>query len=127
GNLRPFIEQVEAFADDRFTTIELAGALLKMASASQEAEESDSQEVQSYGDSDLVKMHFNVGKKNNVYPGDLVGAIANESDIPGNTIGNIDIYPYHSFVDIQGRYVEKVIKFMNRNRVKGKKVQVKVA
>ncbi|HLR26353.1 MAG TPA: helicase-related protein, partial [Fodinibius sp.] len=126
GNLRPFIEQVEAFADDRFTTIELAGALLKMASSSQETEEND-EKPRNYDDSELVKMHFNVGKKNNVYPGDLVGAIANESDIPGNTIGNIDIYPHHSFVDIQGRYVEKVIKFMNQNRVKGKKVQVKVA
>lgn len=126
GNLRPYIEQIETFTDDRFTTVELAGALLKMATAEPEEKESEGKK-RSYDDSEMVTMHFNVGKKNNVYPGDLVGAIANESDIPGNTIGNIDIYPYHSFVDIQGKYVEKVLKFMNRNRVKGKKTQVKVA
>jgi len=32
GNLCPFIEQIESFSDDRFTTMELSGALLKIAS-----------------------------------------------------------------------------------------------
>jgi ATP-dependent RNA helicase DeaD len=80
-----------------------------------------------YDDSAMIKIHFSVGKKNNVYPGDLVGAIAGESGIPGNTIGNIDIFPQHSFVDVPGQYVNKVLSSMNKNRVKGTKVHVKVA
>ncbi len=75
----------------------------------------------------MIKVHFNVGKKNNVYPGDLVGAIAGESGIPGKVIGNIDIFPKHSFVDVPGQYVNQVLNGMNKNRVKGKKVHVKVA
>ncbi len=129
GSLRPFIEQIESFADDRFTTIEIAAALLKKVTAANESpEQSDGTNTnKSYDDSAMIKMHFNVGKKNNVYPGDLVGAIAGESNIPGNVIGNIDIHPHHSFVDVPGKHVEDVLKFMNRNRVKGKKVSVKVA
>ncbi len=129
GSLRPFIEQIESFADDRFTTIEVAAALLKkVTSANESPEQSDGTNTnRSYDDSAMIKMHFNVGKKNNVYPGDLVGAIAGESNVPGNVIGNIDIHPHHSFVDVPGKHVEDVLKFMNRNRVKGKKVSVKVA
>lgn len=127
GDLRPYIEQVEGFADDRFTTIEMAAALLKMTTAESASEEPKQQEKGQYDDSAMIKIYFNVGKKNNVYPGDLVGAIAGESGIPGDTIGNIDIFPKHSFVDVPGQYVNKVIQEMNRNRVKGKKVHVKVA
>lgn len=128
GDLRPFIEQLEAYSDDRFTTIEIAAALLKMQTASPDVQENGSANGQkTYDDSAMIKMHFSVGKKNNVYPGDLVGAIAGESGIPGQTIGNIDIFPRHSFVDIPGKYVDEVLKFMNSNRVKGKKVRVKVA
>lgn len=125
GNLRPYIEQLEGFSDDRFTTVEIAAALLKMKTVSSETE--DDSQKNSYDDSAMIKMYFNVGKKNNVYPGDLVGAIAGESGIPGKTIGNIDIFPKHSFVDVPGQYVNTVLEKMNQNRVKGKKVHVKVA
>ncbi|HKK44120.1 MAG TPA: DEAD/DEAH box helicase [Balneolaceae bacterium] len=126
GNLRSYIEQIEAFSDNRFTTIEIAAALLKMKTAVEESE-SENPQVNNYNDSEMVKMHFNVGKKHNVYPGDLVGAIAGESSVPGGTIGNIDIFPKHSFVDVPGQYVNQVLNKMNRNKVKGKKVRVKVA
>ncbi|MGD8749108.1 MAG: DEAD/DEAH box helicase [Balneolaceae bacterium] len=126
GDLRSYIEQIEEFSDDRFTTIEIAAALLKMKTAASKPKE-DNRKIGSYDDAAMVKVHFNVGKKNNVYPGDLVGAIAGESGIPGGTIGNIDIFPKHSFVDVPGQYVEQVLNKMNRNRVKGKKVHVKVA
>lgn len=127
GNLRPFIEQIESFTDDRFTTVEIAAALLKKRTAAPAQEDVAEDKNQNYDDSAMIKMHFNVGKKNNVYPGDLVGAIAGESDVPGNVIGNIDIFPHHSFVDIPGKHVKKVLSVMNRNRVKGKKIRVKVA
>lgn len=126
GDLRPYIEQLEGFTDDRFTTVEVAAALLKMNTATSIEEEQPDQN-KTYDDSAMIKMHFNVGKKNNVYPGDLVGAIAGESGIPGDTIGNIDIFPTHSFVDLPGQYVKQVLQSMNENRVKGKKVHVKVA
>ncbi|WP_138431622.1 DEAD/DEAH box helicase [Fodinibius saliphilus] len=126
GDLRDYIEQIESFVDDRFTTIEIAAALLKMNSGKKESQDA-SQQAKQYNDSDMIKVYFNVGKKNNVYPGDLVGAIAGESGIPGKVIGNIDIFPKHSFVDVPGKYVNQVISGMDHNRVKGKKVHVKVA
>lgn len=130
GDLRPFIEQIENMSDDRFTTIELAAALLKMQLGDVEDEpmaNNGSQKKQFASDASMVTMYFNVGKTNNVYPGDLLGAIAGETGIPGQVVGNIDIHGKHSFVDIPGEYVNQVISGMNKNQVKGKKVRVKVA
>lgn len=127
GDLRSYIEQIEGWADDRFTTIEIAAALLKMQSSTSSESENGSKKSHDYDDAAMVPMHFNVGKSNNVYPGDLVGAIAGESSVPGNVIGNIDIYPKHSYVDVPGKYVNQVLQSMNSNKVKGTKVRVKVA
>ncbi|HLR32032.1 MAG TPA: helicase-related protein, partial [Fodinibius sp.] len=127
GNLRPFIEQIESFTDERFTTIEVAAALLKKSTAAPSQQDEADTKSTNYDGEAMIKVHFNVGKKNNVYPGDLVGAIAGESSVPGNVIGNIDIFPHHSFVDIPGKHVNQVLEVMNRNRVKGKKIRVKVA
>lgn len=127
GGLRPFIEQIEQMSDDRFTTIEVAAALLKMQLGEVKKEADPTKSTHQFDDSGMVKMFFNVGKNNNIYPGDLLGAIAGETGIPGKVVGNIDIYGKHSFVDIPGEFVNQVISGMNKNQVKGKKVRVKVA
>ncbi len=130
GGLSDWIEQIESFSDERFTTIEIAAALLKMQAGEMEKEDTK-QPFQNgkvdYNDSSMVKLFFSVGKQNKVYPGDLVGAIAGETGIPGDVIGNIDIRRSHSFVDIPGNYAGQVISGMNKNSVKGRKVKVKVA
>lgn len=130
GGLSDWIEQIEQFSDERFTTIEIAAALLKLKTG--EPKQDDTAQPVQQGNIDIsenamVKLFFNVGKQNKVHPGDIVGAIAGETGVPGNVIGNIDIRRSHSFVDIPNHYVGQVIKGMNKNRVKGSRVKVKVA
>ncbi|MDX1636669.1 MAG: DEAD/DEAH box helicase [Balneolaceae bacterium] len=130
GGLGDWIDQIESFTDERFTTVEIAAALLKIKTG--ELKQEKIQEPMQIGKVDvsekaMVKLFFSVGKQNKVYPGDIVGAIAGETGIPGNVIGNIDIRRSHSFVDIPEFYVGQVIKGMNKNNVKGRKVSVKVA
>lgn len=128
GGLRPYIEQVEAMADGRFTTAEIAAALLKMQVSESENQAQEKEKSQlTIPDGSMTKIYFNVGRKNKVHPGDFVGAIAGETGIPGEVIGHIDIYRNHSYVDIPRNHVPQVVKVMNRNRIKGKKVKVKVA
>lgn len=81
----------------------------------------------SNSDANMVKVRFNVGRKDKVRPGDLVGAIAGEADIPGYVLGHIDIQPTASFVDVPSEYVNKVVDTMKRSRVKTKRVKVNVA
>ncbi|MEX0773350.1 MAG: DEAD/DEAH box helicase [Balneolales bacterium] len=129
GGLRPYIEQIEALVDDRFTPVEVAGALLKLQLEGDGSNDDSSPPAgpsKSYNDKDMVTVHFNVGKKNKIHPGDLVGAIAGEAGIPGDVIGNIEIERDFSLVDIPGKYVPTVISAMKNNQVKGNKVRAKV-
>jgi ATP-dependent RNA helicase DeaD len=129
GDLRSYIEQIEAVAEGQFTTAEIAGALLKM-HLSEEAEAntkpSDSPAL-STADEPMQKLFFSLGKKNKIHPGDFVGAISGETSVDGSVIGHIDIYPNHSFVDVPTSMAPEIIRVMNNVKVKGKNVKVKVA
>lgn len=129
GGLRQYIEQIETLPLDRFTHVEIAAALLKkQVEVKQGRKKTEKEEKPHYtGNGPMTKLHFNVGKKNKIHPGDLVGAIANETGIPGKAIGHIDIHPNHTFVDVPEDMANKVIKIMNTCQVKGKKVHVRVS
>ncbi|MCH8568215.1 MAG: DEAD/DEAH box helicase [Balneolales bacterium] len=78
-------------------------------------------------DENMVTLRMNVGRKDQIRPGDIVGAIAGESGIAGHQIGHIDIQPAHSFVDIPADQVENVIRSMKRAKVKKKVIKIKEA
>ena len=45
-----------------------------------------------------------------VRPKDIVGAIANEANIPGRAVGNIDIHGIRfTYVEVQEDYTERVL------------------
>ncbi len=75
----------------------------------------------------MVRLFVNVGRKDRVQPRDIVGAIAGEAGIPGKVIGSIDIFDSYSFVDIPERDVQKVLKSMTGNSIKGRQVNLEVA
>lgn len=75
----------------------------------------------------MSRLYFNVGANNKVAVKDMVGAIAGEAKIKGSAIGSIDIFDKYTFVDIPDKYADKVIKKMNKARIRGKKVLVERA
>ena len=75
----------------------------------------------------MVRLFVSVGRKDNVQPRDIVGAIAGESGIPGKVIGSIDIFDSYSFVEVPERDVTKVISAMGGNTIKGREVSIEVA
>ena len=58
----------------------------------------------------MTRLFINLGKNQNVKPGDILGAIAGESGIPGRLVGSIDMYDKYTFVEVpkeqadNGRY-----------------------
>ena len=79
------------------------------------------------GQPGMVRLFVSVGRKDNVQPRDIVGAIAGESGIPGKVIGSIDIFDSYSFVEVPERDVTKVISAMGGNTIKGREVSIEVA
>ncbi len=58
----------------------------------------------------MVRLRMNLGKQHGIKPGDVVGAIASETGIPGKSIGAIDIREKHTLVDVAEQHVKKVLK-----------------
>jgi ATP-dependent RNA helicase DeaD len=75
------------------------------------------------GDTGFV--YVSLGRKAGVRPGDLVGAIANESGLTGREIGPIRIADAYSVVGVPESSVEHVIGAMNSATLRGKPVRVR--
>ena len=74
-----------------------------------------------------VRLFLNVGHNLGIRPQDIVGAIANEADVPGRSIGSIDIFDGYSFVEVPGGDAQKIIDALSNSGIKGKYVNVEVA
>jgi ATP-dependent RNA helicase DeaD len=74
-----------------------------------------------------VRLFINLGKNQNIKPGDIVGAIAGETGMPGKLIGSIDMYDKYTFVEVPRAQADIVLDAMNRTKIKGKNVHVEVA
>ncbi len=76
----------------------------------------------------MVRLWMNLGNVNGIRPGDVVGAIAGESGIPGRAIGEIDIHNDHTFVDVMEQHVKVVLKASeSKFRLRGKPVILRLA
>ncbi len=131
GGLSSWIEHVETMAEHGYSPVEIAAACMKLQAG---GEEEDSKALSQNGaggpakrgDSSMKSLYLSVGKKEKIRPGDIVGAIAGESGVPGDSIGEIEIFPKHTLVDVPADQAQHIIKVMNRSNIKGKKVRVKM-
>lgn len=77
--------------------------------------------------SGMTRLFINLGKNQNIKPGDIVGAIAGETGMPGKLIGSIDMYDKYTFVEVPKAQADIVLDAMNRAKIKGKNVHVEKA
>jgi len=70
-----------------------------------------------------VTIFFNVGRKQDITPSDLVGKIAGVTRQPGSIVGAIDLKQRHSLVDVAEQYADEVMQKMAGVRVKGVTLQ----
>ena len=79
------------------------------------------------GNEDSARIFINLGKTSKIRPGDIVGAIAGETGISGNSIGEIEIFDKFSFVNVPKESAERIVDIMNSSQIKGKKVNMEIA
>ena len=79
------------------------------------------------GGEHMARLFINIGKSQRVTPGDILGAVAGESGIPGRLVGSIDMYDGYTFVDVPAQYAEDVLKAMSHAKIRGKNVHVERA
>lgn len=130
---------IEKFLDnEEYTTIDIAAALLKInlgltEAARDEFAVSESTKFPSKGkkggklSGSIARLFISVGHRDNVTPKNILGAIAGETDLSGDDVGEIDIYDKFSFVEIPKEHTQHVLEIMNGAQIKGKKVSIEVA
>ena len=79
------------------------------------------------GREDMARLFINIGKNQNVKPGDILGAIAGESGMPGKMVGSIDMYDKYTFVEVPRENADAVLKAMKDVKIKGKNIHMEKA
>ena len=74
-----------------------------------------------------VWLSLGVGRRNGVQPRDIVGAIANETGVPGAAIGTIDIRDNFTLVEIAETALPVVLERMRRAMICGRYLNIRVA
>jgi ATP-dependent RNA helicase DeaD len=136
-DLEKYSQMAESLISDETTSLDVAAALLKMTLASENKAQQQQADIfanaaDSYVDTGardraMVRLFINIGKKDNVRAGDFVGAIAGETGINGNMIGNIKILESFSFVEVPSEHADEVIHALHSSNIKGKRVSVELA
>jgi ATP-dependent RNA helicase DeaD len=70
------------------------------------------------------RLYVGVGSKDEVRPGDLVGALAGEANIAGSRIGKIEIRDSFSIVEVESDVADQVIRAVNGTTIKGRSARV---
>ncbi|GIR24960.1 MAG: ATP-dependent RNA helicase DeaD [Synechococcus sp.] len=75
----------------------------------------------------MQRYRVEVGHRDRVKPGNLVGAIAGETGLQGRMIGRIQIFDNHSLVDLPKGMPEDVFNSLQRLRVMNRELQISKA
>ena len=122
----------ERVNNSEFTAMDMAAAFLKICCGMTEDNKNTEENDWEFGDTGagedgMVRLFINIGKKQRVRPGDILGAIAGESGMDGKLIGTIDMYDKYPFVEVPREYAREVLNAMKNVKIKGKTVAVEPA
>lgn len=130
GNFNVYQDIIVDLAAD-YDPIEIAAAALKLAQEGFKEKCVVEEEKTDFGNTGaapgMVRLFINVGRAQKIRPEDILRTIAESADIPGNTIGVINIYEKFTFVEIPEDVAERVVSSMHKNTIKGFKINVEPA
>lgn len=114
--------------EEDYTAMDIAAAFLKQAMGTEESSGGTDYDFGDTGaEAGMVRLFINIGKKHNVRPGDILGAVAGESGMPGKLVGSIDMYDKYTFVEVPVENARDVLRAMDHSKIKGKAVNVEPA
>jgi len=80
--------------------------------------------LKEFPDVEMCRYRVEVGHDDDVKPGNLVGAIANEADIDSCYIGAIDIFDNFSTIDLPAGMPKETFRVLKNTRVCGRKINI---
>lgn len=126
GRMMDLLEEYLDGSD--YSATEMAAALLAMQLGKTSTQTLPKEEFGDTGaEPGMVRMFMNIGKKDRVRIGDILGAVAGESGMEGALVGTIDMYDNFSFVEVPQEYAAAVLEAMNHSKIKGRRVNMEPA
>ncbi|MDB5261469.1 MAG: helicase [Adhaeribacter sp.] len=125
GKLEKHIARVERLLTEDFTSLEIAAALLKM--NLKEAKAQAASEEMKGPREGFNRLFVTIGKKDRIHPKDIIETLTENTSIPSNKIGDIDLYDKFSFVEIAKEYTSEVLDRLGRTTLLGKPVSFEKA
>lgn len=122
----PYYLLVESLLD-RFTAAEVAAAallLLDRGASRKGAKTGGSAAAAASAPESWVRLFVSAGRRDEVGPGELLGAITSESTVPGSRIGRIDVRESHSLVEVYESDARTVIGALNGTTLGGRSLRV---
>jgi len=78
-------------------------------------------------DEGFARLFMSAGRMHGIRPGDVVGAIAGESGLPGKVIGSIDIYEKFTFLEVRADHAQEVLESCGQLQIRGNAAQLRPA
>lgn len=75
----------------------------------------------------MTRLYLDVGRNDGVRPSDIVGAIANEAEIPGRSIGAIELFDHFSFVEVPSVQSRQVLQALQGTTIRGRHITPSIA
>ena len=130
GNYRAIVGELL----EEYDSTDVAAAALKFAvegaSAEERIEDQEQEDIhfENTGAAvGMVRFFMNIGRIQQIRPQDIIRWIADESGIPGNIIGIINIYDKFTFAEVPVEYASRVLSCMHQAMIKGRRVSVEPA
>lgn len=128
------LDQYRAVVDelgDELDPVDVAAAALKLHIEGDRIGSEKTERRQDFGETGaepgMVRFFINVGRVQGIAPADIVRGIAAQSEIPGDTIGKIDIFDRFTFVEVPREAAARVMESMKRSSIKGQTVNIEPA
>ncbi|NOQ34265.1 MAG: ATP-dependent RNA helicase DbpA [Methylococcaceae bacterium] len=74
----------------------------------------------------MATMQIDVGRKNKIRAGDILGALTGDAGLAGSQIGKIDIFEVQSYIAIDRKALRKVLDYFADGKIKGRSVRARM-
>jgi ATP-dependent RNA helicase DeaD len=109
---------------DEYAAVEIAAALGWMVRTRETTVEPAAPEPQAGRPPAFVRLFVSIGARDNIRPGDLLGAITGEASVAGDQVGRIDIRDTFTVVEVASDVSERVIRALNGTTLRGRALRV---
>ena len=73
----------------------------------------------------MVTLCLNLGRKDKIRPGDVLGALTKDAGLEGSSIGKININQLYAYVAISKDQIDKAFRYFQHGKLKGLKVHAR--